>query len=306
MENLTAKVSCFARAYHYRNNSVHIFADTAAEALLGPEYDQIARSMIQGIGFFLPDFQGSEEEGLRLIVDRQLSPSVLGRSAYCERMLENEKRLGCSQYVMFASGYDTFAIRNTDTSLSAFELDFPEILTDKKTRIEASGQKSASIYVPCDLSQASWRDKLTASGFRRDRKSFGSLLGISYYLNKAAFRDLLNVLSGILCEGAALCFDYPTKEDSRETRTNQALAQGAGEQMKAQYSYREMEALLEDAGFLIYEHLDHREMTDRYFSDYNRGCPAHRMEAPKGVCYVLAVRNPSRKLFVLQTGKDHV
>ena len=31
MENLTAKVSCFARAYHYRNNDAHIFADTVAE-----------------------------------------------------------------------------------------------------------------------------------------------------------------------------------------------------------------------------------------------------------------------------------
>ena len=35
MENLTAKVSCFARAYHYKNNPVHIFADPAAGSLLG-------------------------------------------------------------------------------------------------------------------------------------------------------------------------------------------------------------------------------------------------------------------------------
>ena len=108
MENITAKVSCFARAYHYKNSTSPIFADTAAEALLGQDYDRIAESMTQGVGFFLPGFNGSPEEGLRLIVDRQLSPSVLGRSAYCERMLENETRLGCRQYVIFASGYDTY------------------------------------------------------------------------------------------------------------------------------------------------------------------------------------------------------
>ena len=34
MENLTAKVSCFARAHHYRNHSAPIFADPAAERLL--------------------------------------------------------------------------------------------------------------------------------------------------------------------------------------------------------------------------------------------------------------------------------
>ena len=34
MDNMTAKVSCFARAYHHKNNSVHIFDDGVAEAIL--------------------------------------------------------------------------------------------------------------------------------------------------------------------------------------------------------------------------------------------------------------------------------
>ena len=120
MDNKTAKVSCFARAYHHKNNQVRIFGDDKAEKMLGEEYEQIAQHMKNGISFFLPDYQGDSEEGLRLIVDRQLSPSVLGRSAYCETMLENEKRLGCRQYLIFAAGYDTFAMRNTDTALLQF------------------------------------------------------------------------------------------------------------------------------------------------------------------------------------------
>ena len=246
--------------------------------------------MTQGIRFFLPDFQGSAEEGLRLIVDRQLSPSVLGRSAFCERMLENEKRLGCRQYVIFASGYDTFAFRNRDASLSVFELDLPEVLVDKKMRIEKAGLQSCAVYVPCDLSEASWKEHLIRNGLVCNEKSFGSLLGISYYLDKESFKALLRTLSSLMCEGSAICFDYPSTDESRETRTNQALAQGAGERMKAQYSEQEMETLLEECGFLIYEHLDHHEMTGQYFSAYTRSCPAHRMEAPKGVCYIHAVR----------------
>lgn len=73
MDNTTAKVSCFARAYHFENNKTHIFADNMAKKILGDDYDQIAGGMTQGIGFFLPGFEGSKEEGLRLIVDRQLS-----------------------------------------------------------------------------------------------------------------------------------------------------------------------------------------------------------------------------------------
>ena len=60
--------------------------------LLGDDYGLIARSMTQGFGFFLPAFNGSQEDGLRLIVDRQLSPSVLGRSVFCEDEL---RRSGC-------------------------------------------------------------------------------------------------------------------------------------------------------------------------------------------------------------------
>ena len=79
--------SCFARAYHYNNKSIRIFTDDIAEKLLGEDYNQIAKSMSDGIDFFCPGFEGTREEGLRLILDRQLSPSVLGRSVFCESKL---------------------------------------------------------------------------------------------------------------------------------------------------------------------------------------------------------------------------
>ena len=290
MDHMTAKVSCFARAYHCKNNPVPVFADSAAEQLLGEDYQQIAQSMTQGIPFFLPGFYGSPAEGLRLIVDRQLSPSVLGRSAYCERMLANEQRLGCRQYVLFASGYDTFAIRNGDASLSVYELDLPDVLADKERRIEKASLESGAVYIPCDLADPAWKDRLTGGGFDPGQKAFCSLLGISYYLDKDAFRSLLTNLGTLLCNGSAICLDYPSPEGSSETRTNQALARGAGEQMKAQYSLREMEALLAECGFLVYEHLDHTDMTSQYFAEHNRSCPDHPLDAPKGVCYLLAVR----------------
>lgn len=79
---MTAKVSCFARAYHYNNNSIRIFTDDIAEKLLGEDYHQIAKSMSDGIDFFYAGFEGTREEGLRLILDRQLSPSVLDKHGF--------------------------------------------------------------------------------------------------------------------------------------------------------------------------------------------------------------------------------
>ena len=98
MDNMTAKVSCFARAYHYNNNSIRIFTDDIAEKLLGEDYNQIAKSMSDGIDFFCPGFEGTREEGLRLILDRQLSPSVLGRSVFCESILAYAIANGCLSY----------------------------------------------------------------------------------------------------------------------------------------------------------------------------------------------------------------
>lgn len=155
-----------------------------------------------------------------MIVDNQLSPSVLGRSAFCEEKLSEAVKQGCSQYLLFASGYDTFALRNSESSLSIYELDFPELLADKRMRTDRGHMKSMSV------------------------------------------------------------------DESKETRTNQTLASGAGEQMKALYSRKEMEALLQRCGFAVMEHLDDREMTDRYFEEYNQNNPMHPMKAPKGVGYV--------------------
>ena len=233
MDHMTAKVSCFARAYHYNNNRICIFRDSAAELLLGNEYGQIAENMINGIHFFFPGFDGTKEEGLRLIVDKQLSPSVLGRSAFCEKMLEKEKDLGCKQYLIFASGYDTYSLRNKDKTLSVFEMDLPELLADKMERIKGSGIKTDTVFVPCNLAESTWKDKLLQSGYLPAQKSFGSLLGISYYLNKKEFKALLQTISGWMVEGSVICFDYPLEEEIEETKKNKQLAMGAGEQMKA-------------------------------------------------------------------------
>ena len=140
--------------------------------------------MSQGINFFLPDFHGTKEEGLKLIVYRQLSPSVLGRSAFCEEKLHKAVGEGCVQYLIFAAGYDTFGIRDADQILTVFELDLLELLEDKAERVERAGLHDYSILVPCDLSEDTWTEKLKEKGFDASRRSFCSLLGISYYLDK--------------------------------------------------------------------------------------------------------------------------
>lgn len=290
MDHLTAKVSCFARACHRRVNAVPVFDDTAAEALLGEDFRQIAQNMQQGAAFFLPGFTGTPEEALRRIVDGQLAPSVLARSAYCEDVLTREIDHGCRQYAILAAGYDTFGLRNRDKRLTVFELDLPEMLADKAARLERGGLPSRSSFIPCDLADSTWTECLISGGFRPAESTFFSLLGISYYLSEPEFRALLCSAAQIAAVGSVLCLDYPADVEGRSASVNRALAQGAGEAMKARYSPRGMEELLCGSGFRVREHLSAEEMTQRYFSAHNDADPDHPMAAPDGVRYILAER----------------
>lgn len=287
MEHTTAKMSCFARAYHSRHSPCPVFDDTAAEALLGADFAQIARTLSAGVHFFLPEFAGTPEAGLRRIVDGQLAPSVLARSALCERALAEA---GHKQYVLFAAGYDTFAIRNPDAALAVFELDLPELLRDKRQRIAQAGLRSCAVEVSCDLAAPLWPEALTARGYDPGARTFGSMLGLSYYLRKADFRALLAGAAGVMPAGSTLCLDYPAAGEGRSAAVNRALAEAAGERMQASYAPQEMRTLLASCGFAVREEWDAEAMTQRFFAAHNRMAPDLPMAAPAGVQYLLAVR----------------
>ena len=286
MDNMTALISCFARAFHYRNSDAPVFADSIAEQMLtAEEYDTISRNMAQGIQYFSPGFRGTQEEALQFIVNRQLAPSVLARGAFGERAIGNAVRLGCRQVVIYACGYDTFSLRTDNQALGVYELDRPEMIADRRKRIARTGIEPACHVedIGCDLSQPSWKEKLIQAGFDAKKTSFGSLLGISYYLTKQDFKNLIAAIASIFCEGSSICFDYPVSKAGAESQRNRELAAAAGEMMKAKYSYEEMEAQLSNAGFLIYEHMDADEATDAFLKGSG-------MTAPAGVGYCLAVR----------------
>lgn len=146
-------------------------------------------------------------------------------------------------------------------------------------------------FIECDFKKENWIDNILNSKFNKNVLSFCSLLGIVYYLTKEEFSNMTKNISSILCNGCTIVFDYPSYNDSRETRINESLANEADEQMKAKYSYLEVEKILLENGFLIYEHLDYEAMNKSYFYKYNILNPNDKVLAPQGVCYCLAVKN---------------
>jgi methyltransferase (TIGR00027 family) len=299
--SMTALVSLFARAFHSENNDIKIFDDSMALKILSKkEYDKMCETFAKGISFFAPNFSGSNKETLRFIVDSQLSPSPLGRAAFAEKSLENAVRFGAKQYLILGAGYDTFAYRGAPYKkpLEIFEIDRAAVQSDKQKRLRDAGiEVPENVHFVCaDFSQKNLENALSVSGdFSKNKLSFCSLLGLTYYLSKESFENLLAVLSSLLVKGSTLAFDYPDEQsfsaDAGERAKKQMiLAEGSNEKMHSCYSLSFMEHLLEKYGFLCYEHLTPKEITEQYFSRYNEANPENKMSAFDNVNYCLAVK----------------
>ncbi|OAB40248.1 class I SAM-dependent methyltransferase [Paenibacillus antarcticus] len=303
MENksLTALVSAFSRAYHAEHNQIKIFDDSLARQLLtDEEYEGISSNMSQAIAFFQPEFVGSPEQGLRTVVDHQLSPSPLGRAAFAEQALEVAVTLSARQYLIFAAGYDTFAYRQSNwaTDLQIFEIDHPATAVDKRRRVSALhlGVPANLHCITADLTEPNWLSSVLACpAFDPSVISFSSLLGISYYLPKDVFKNLLSVIASLLPSGSSIVFDYPdehtfTSQAGERAQRQVMMAARAGEPMQASYSYLELEEILEEVNFDIQQHLTPSEITRQLYKTYNENTPEHKITAFDNVNYCLAVK----------------
>lgn len=290
-KNMTALVSCFARAYHTKHDRQCIYRDDLAEKILtDKEYKEIAYNMISGINFFNPDFSGDNAEALRWIVNNNLAPTVVSRSAFCEKLVRNAIWIGCRQYLIFASGYDTSAYKPELKNMFVLEIDKEEMINDKKARIEKIGIDSTNVeYVACDFSKPNEIYSILNTSYDKSQMSFSSFLGISYYLTKEQFDNMIELISSITCQGSEIVFDYPTADSDIVSEQNSALANAADEAMMAKYTYDEIERILSKNGYLIYEHLNSNDIEKQYFEYYNK-IHKHKLRSPKNVAFCLAVK----------------
>ena len=276
-QNMTALVSLFARAYHQKSKDIKIFDDPLSTKLITKkEYEMIRLSMSQGISFFNPNFKGSKEEALKWIVDHQLSPSVLLRSAFCKEAIEEMKEKGCKQYLDFASGYDSFAYYYQN-QMHVFEIDKKEVIEDKRQRCKDVDIENIQ-FLSIDLGKDNWINRLLESTYQENQLSVCSLLGLSYYLTHDQFKRLLKEISKHMIKGSRLVYDYPSYQESDETRKSEVLAKEANETMRAKYSFEQLK---------IVRHDDYRITLDSliHYNEYYKDNP---IIAPKGVCYCVA------------------
>lgn len=288
-KNMTALVSAFVRCYHDKKSNIKIYRDKYVQYILNSEeYVAILNNMSDGIKFFNPKFNGTKEEAIKWIVNNQIGPSVLGRSAFNKKSLETAISIGCKQYLIYASGYDTSSIGK---NIKCFEIDRVEMIENKIKRLEDNNIDISNIeFIKTDFTNNNWFDSVLNSSYSKSLTSFNSLLGISYYLTKEEFNNMIEQISNNICEGSSILFDYQTDKYSKETSINEKLASATKEEMKAKYSYDEIEKILSNNNMRIYEYLNNEDITNKYFYDYNTLNPNDKIIAPEGIAYILAVK----------------
>ncbi|WP_096274541.1 class I SAM-dependent methyltransferase [Paucisalibacillus globulus] len=277
--SMTALVSAFSRAYHSQNDVPKIFDDYLAIDLLSQEeFSEIKVNMINGVPFFNQDiaekFKDDPEEILKWITQVQLSPTPLSRAAYCENVLLNELVLGVEQYVILGAGLDTFCFRHPEleNKLEVFELDHPTTQKSKIERLNNAGLKIPNNLklVPMDFTRESIQT-LINNGFNENKKTFFSLLGVSYYLTKEENASLINHILANVPSGSSIVFDYAdetlfeVKGLSNRVENMVKMALASGEPMKSSFAYNELEYMLEKSGLLIFEHLSPTVIDKQYF-----------------------------------------
>ncbi|PEM99179.1 SAM-dependent methyltransferase [Bacillus wiedmannii] len=297
--SVTSLVSAFGRAYHSEFDRPKIFDDYVAKDFISQkERNDIETNMVQGIRFFNTDiaerFRDNPKEILKWITQVQLSPTPLARAAYCERVLLHEIALGAKQYIILGAGLDTFSFRHREleNKIEIFEVDHPYTQAFKIQRVKEIEYEIPNNlhFVSMDFTKDFSKQTLVNEGFE-NQKTFFSLLGVTYYLTKEEFSSLIEYLFEMVPEGSSIVFDYPDEnlftEKGLSNRVGNMvkMATVGGEPMKSCFSYTEMEALLEKAGLLIYEHLSPEDIHTLYFEGRN-----DYLKAFETVHYVHAVK----------------
>lgn len=287
-KNMTALISLFARYYHTKNSNIKIYNDIYAEKLISEdEIRNISINMEKGINYFNPNYKG--DKPLEWIVNNNLAPQVLARCAFNKYHLLNDIKLGLKQYVIMASGYDTSSYL-VNKKINVYELDKPKIIKDKIKRVKKANLNSNNItYIECDFND-NWIYKLLNTTYDKTKKTFISLLGISYYLDKEVFLNTIKILAANIPVGSSIIFDYPNYIKTDKEIINMQLAHKANCDMKSNYLYKDIYLCALESDLLIYEHLNSNDINNYYLYDYNTINPDNRIYAPKGVSYCLMIK----------------
>lgn len=266
-ESVTAKICAFARAWHSTYSKDRIYDDYLAFDFMGrEEYEDIYDMISDG----LVDSEKLEKGETEKVIGKYFAPIPLSRIHFNENKLsEFAKQNGKIQYVICGAGEDTFSFRNDNDDIEIFEVDHPDTQRYKLNRIKELEWiiRPNVHFVSVDFEKESFRDKLLEAGFDPNKKTFFSILGVSYYLTLDTFADTLRQMTELSETTSEVVFDYPIKSGDFPKRVNklEEITRSLGEVMCGGFDHNEIKCVLCSLGYKINTYLTPDKIQKEYF-----------------------------------------
>lgn len=261
--SITAQWAANLRAAHQLFDDPRVLDDPLALRIIGREAESELRS-----------------NPLYFRTIPTLRAFVALRSRYAEDELARAVERGARQYVILGAGLDTFAYRARppDSGFRVFEVDHPATQVWKRARLREAGiaVPETLVFTPIDFERQTLPEGLAAAGFRADRPTFFSMLGVVIYLTEDAVMETLRAVAS-LCPASEIVFDYSVPSSALpETHrwAREALGRQVASVGEPWITYLDptwLEGRLRGLGFRHLKDMGADEANARYFKDRTDG-----------------------------------
>ena len=286
-ESYTAKLCAFARAWHSNTARHKIFDDFLAYDLMGWEAYETIKKQIS------IDWTDGTRDDFARFINQYFTPIPLARLRFTESRLHKFAENEPVQYVICGAGADSFSFRNTNPDIEVFEVDHPDTQRYKLDRIrQLTWNVPESVhFVPVDFEKETMIAGLKNAGFSEKKRTFFSILGVSYYLTLPVLTSTLEQIAELSALGSILAFDFPLKEGNFPPRVAELekITEDLGEPMRGGFTYGEISRALYALGFQIDTYYPPEKVQEHYFKNREDG-----LRAWENVCLLSATFTSGR------------
>lgn len=180
-----------------------LFEDPYSEKILPPIYK-----------FFVIIMRPPKMWDFLMNMREKSTPGVVGgllcRTRYIDEVLNNAIKEGVGTVVNLGAGMDSRAFRIPGIeNIKYFELDFPEVLKFKRSKInEKLGELPSNVsLVPIDFNSQDLGEELKKAGYALSSKTFFIWEGVTQYISKEAIDNTLEYVARAPT-GSKIVFTY--------------------------------------------------------------------------------------------------
>lgn len=235
-------------------------------------YDPIARSLIPGIKFILSKLL--IESGLYAKQFPGAVEFIAARERYIDDFLQKCLTAGVEQIVILGAGFDSRAYRIAGIEKTrVFEADHPSTQAEKLKRLKKIIYPLPPYvtFVSVDFNTQALAERLSANGYRQDRKTLFIWQGVTMYLTPEGVDGALAFIANNSGHGSALIFDYFYNETLRDIKMKktQRILKIVGERLLFGIDEGQIETFLTQRGFCDVHNADGDELKKLYFTGRN-------------------------------------